>query len=113
MRVHGWCSECRRPRLVTATSSAVARRAVVPAGTCADCQHRLDVTARITARYGRTWEAEIRVAAELAGHRVRSVHHDAMTGFTILLEDGREIEEATPRRACERLTRLPRAGRRR
>lgn len=80
---------------------------MVPAGTCAECAREADVRRRVTQRYGHTWEADARIAAELAGLRVRAVDFDD-GWYTVVLEDGRQIREPNPARLRARLARTPR-----
>lgn len=111
MKLHGWCSKCHRVRMVTVSGHSLAMAASargVPSGVCDECARERDVTRKITARYGHTWEADIRIAGELAGNTVRSVSHDPAFGYTILLDDGRELEARTPSEARAKLYRLPR-----
>jgi hypothetical protein len=42
MRIHGWCTECRKIKRVTVTSAAMASlaRGGVAQGVCADCEDK-------------------------------------------------------------------------
>jgi len=53
MRLHGWCTECRRAKLVRVSNHAMAMLAIrqIPTGICDDCERKEEDER--TARYQR------------------------------------------------------------